>query len=568
MDYDDFELQLGPPLDGGYLVRVLQSPAGQGEAVIHLPEAVEHTIERDLQPFIDHKISSPPIGSLLFQSLFTGAIGTLFFQSLSLAGVQRGLRIRLRINPRGEGLEILHQQPWELLYREETDDYLALSRRTPVVRAFDIARPVPKGSFDPPLRILAVASQEPGMGLLNLGEELKQLQVVLSRNSGVVLEVLENPGARTLREVLEKVPFHVLHYMGHGTFDPANGEGALLLKSPDGRQEILSGSHLSTKIKDVSSLRLVVLNACKTALVSGSPDNNPFAGVAASLLLGGVPAVVAMQANIADQHAIAFSKAFYQQLARGVPVDEAVVEGRHAIHSLYPSGNDWSTPVLFLRTPTGELFAHQQPRRRPATSHVIKAAGAVIAIALLASALTPLNRLEPRITKTPQASSQKPEASPPEITPKKEKGAFSAPDHSPEPLSITGRAVPTVQEGEGNSGLQLMLTGSRSFPKTFNAALRRELQKSSTASLAGWTLRLDAEAAEVTPFTEEGQVMQSCRLSISARLDGHGRTFDLGPMRDSHASFNKSSVCDGAATELAGHVARQITSYLGKEGSL
>lgn len=567
MDYEDFELQLGPPVNGGYLVRVLQSPAGQGEAVLCLPEAVEHNAVRDLQTRIDRKTPSPQAGSLLFQSLFKGPIGSLFLQSLSLTGAQRGLRIRLRINPRGEGLEILHQQPWELLYREETDDYLALSRRTPVVRALDIARPVPTGSFDPPLRILVVASQGPGMDLLNLGEELKQLQGILNRNSGVVLEVLENPRARTLREALEKAPFHVLHYMGHGTFDPATGEGALLLESSDGRQELLSGRHLATKIKDVSSLRLVVLNACKTALASGSPANNPFAGVAAALLLGGVPAVVAMQANIADQHAIAFSKAFYQQLARGAPVDEAVVEGRHAIYSLCPSGNDWSIPVLFLRTPTGELFTRSQPDRRSATSRIAKAAGVTMAAALLVSALVPLHRSAPQITEMPRTSGQKTEPSPHETISKEEKKPPSTPDHSPEPYPKAGRAVPTAQTGSANSGLRVLVTGSRLFPSTFNAALRRELRRYSTESLAGWTLRLDAEPPEVTSFAEEDEVMKSCRLSVSAQLDGQGQTFDLGPMGDSYAGFNKS-VCDSAAAELAGHVARKITPYLGKEGSL
>jgi hypothetical protein len=469
MDYDDFELQFGPPLSGGYLVRVLQSPAGQGETVMRLPEPVR--TKRDLRHRIGEEAPSTQTGGLLFQALFSGAVGELFLQSLSLAGTQRGLRIRLRINPRGEGLEILHQQAWELLYREATDDFLSLSRRTPVVRALDIARPVPTCLFEPPLRILVVASQGPKESLLDLGEELRQLRVALSRSPGVVLEVLENPGARALREALEGTPFHVLHYMGHGNFDPTTGEGGLLLRGPDGRQEHLSGRHLTTTIKDVSSLRLVVLNACETALVGGSPAHNPFAGVAAALLLGGIPAVVAMQASIADHHSIAFSKAFYQQLARGMPVDEAVVEGRHAIHSLDAGGSDWSIPVLFLRTPTGELFAHRKPDRKPAASTLLKAAGAALSVALLVSAPTLLSHREPLVAETPQTAERRPEVLPSKAVPQEErqekKKAPSTPASSAQPASGSGAVVRTGQIGEGNSGLRIQITGSRSFPRNF-----------------------------------------------------------------------------------------------------
>ena len=73
------------------------------------------------------------------------------------------------------------------------------------------------------------------------------------------------------------------------------------------------------------------------------------ANVASSLVLGGMPAVVAMQLPISDQAAITFSRTFYQCLAAGEPVDAAVAEGRQAIHSENPAAFEWATPILFLR---------------------------------------------------------------------------------------------------------------------------------------------------------------------------------------------------------------------------
>jgi Tfp pilus assembly protein PilF len=108
-------------------------------------------------------------------------------------------------------------------------------------------------------------------------------------------------------------------------------------------------------------LRLVVLNACQSARVSGESGTKKsfphrFGGVATSLVMGGLPAVIAMGSSISDAAAIAFSEVFYQQLAAGEPVDAAVVEGRHEIYSKNRERTEWATPVLFLRSKTGELF--------------------------------------------------------------------------------------------------------------------------------------------------------------------------------------------------------------------
>ena len=113
-------------------------------------------------------------------------------------------------------------------------------------------------------------------------------------------------------------------------------------------------------VRDFTSLRLVFLNACRTAELSDAVD--PFAGLAAALVMAGVPAVLGMQIPISDAAAIAFSGAFYQRLAAGDPIDTATVEGRMAVHLKDPDSQEWATPVLFLRSQDGHLF---DPRLRP-----------------------------------------------------------------------------------------------------------------------------------------------------------------------------------------------------------
>ena len=364
MEYEDFELQIGPQLDEGLLVRV-RSPAGDGEALAHLPKFAGDLkqlagVVRELG-FGGSGLpsSSTEVGGDLFRSVFIGQVSDLFQQSLSrVEATARGLRLRIRINLRDRTLAPLLDWPWELLYRKDTEEFLALSRGTPIVRALDVPRPAEVRVYRPPLRILAVLARDPGSSPLNLEEELKQLRESLEEDPEIRLETLEDPDTQTLRNALDQKDIHILHYMGHGVFEPQSGEGALLFGGPGGRMPV-TGRHLVTKVRDLDELRLVVLNACKTAVLAGEAEQGPFAGVAAALVLGGLPAVVAMQSSIRDIHSVAFTSAFYRRLARGMPVEEAVTEGRQAILSHEPETASWAIPVLFLRA-AGSLFAQEQ----------------------------------------------------------------------------------------------------------------------------------------------------------------------------------------------------------------
>jgi hypothetical protein len=96
---------------------------------------------------------------------------------------------------------------------------------------------------------------------------------------------------------------------------------------------------------------------------------DPFAGVATSLIRQGIPAVVAMQFEITDEAAITFASEFYAAVADGYPVDAAVSEARKAIYA-HPNDVEWGTPVLYSRAPDGVLFNLQRDPQRPASADV------------------------------------------------------------------------------------------------------------------------------------------------------------------------------------------------------
>lgn len=123
--------------------------------------------------------------------------------------------------------------------------------------------------------------------------------------------------------------WHVLHFVGHGDFDPGRDEGVLALEREDGRADLVSARRLVDLLRQARPMpRLVVLNSCAGA-ATGAGDL--FSGTAAALVRGGVPAVAAMQYKISDDAAVAFARGFYAAIARGRGVDDAVSSGRAAI---------------------------------------------------------------------------------------------------------------------------------------------------------------------------------------------------------------------------------------------
>ncbi|MGD2176779.1 MAG: MFS transporter, partial [Anaerolineae bacterium] len=300
----------------------------------------------------------------LFNALFSGPVRSLLDRSLGMIhGRQRGLRIKLHIDPEDPSLAQLTSLPWEFLYRKETRDFLNLSRFTPILRYLDVQRPYTPLPLEPPLRILVVISAPIDYAVLDLHRERALIEASWARQEGVQVEFMAQATILALQDRLGEQPCHVLHYMGHGDFDERTGQGVLVMEDEGGRGALVDGSTLGVLLRDLRTMRLVFLNACETAKVTKEKGLDPFAGVAAAMVMAGIPAVVAMQFPISDGAAITFAQKFYPLLARGDPVDAAVAEGRRAIRLAGARTMEWGTPVLFMRAPQGVIFEVSEAQR-------------------------------------------------------------------------------------------------------------------------------------------------------------------------------------------------------------
>jgi tetratricopeptide (TPR) repeat protein len=362
-----FDLDLLIDRDGDrYRARVLRSPAGDGQAVT-FPRPFS---DLELENFLlkmgrsrgrTRRIESTSVtaakqfGGRLFSAVFTGQVGECLRRSVDRAQDEDApLRIRLRLADCPE----LADLPWEFLYDKDDDWFVALSGATPIVRYLQLPNQPRPLSVTLPLRILAVRSEPADYPPLDLDAEWSQAMTALREftdSGAITVTDLAAPTLSELRRALLRERFHILHYMGHGGFTAEDG-GVLLFTDQAGRGVPVTGEQLSVMLRDHTSLRLAVLNACEAGRADPA---DPFGGFADTLVRRGIPAVIAMQFEISDTAAIEFAPALYGALAAGRPVDAAVAEARKAIYAVSPL--EWATPVLHLRADNARLFDVTQP---------------------------------------------------------------------------------------------------------------------------------------------------------------------------------------------------------------
>jgi hypothetical protein len=304
------------------------------------------------------------LGSLLHDAVFPPSVGLAMAAARQALPDGTSLRLKLVVRP-----PELNALPWELLYDPVGSYFLAGRLSFPVVRFVESGTPVASLLARRPLRILHVQSSPKDIPGFDLERSSQALRSALGRvKDGQPLgEItrLRTATPQALREHLRQ-PFHILHYDGHAYFDEQEGIGKLALVDESGNAHLLDGELLSTYL-DGTSIRLVVLAACATGLDS---RQQRFSGIAQRLMRSSsLPAVVAMQFAISDTAAAAFTTGFYGALADDYPVDAAVIEGRKSILDTLAgepfSAPDWAAPVLFMRSPDGDIFREDLKAEEP-----------------------------------------------------------------------------------------------------------------------------------------------------------------------------------------------------------
>jgi len=248
--------------------------------------------------------------------------------------------------------------PWELLRIPAADRALACEARSFVRWHGDGTSVVEHGEHtESALRVLLVVSR-PG------GEEDVPFRSVASRvvaavcapESAIRVDILRPPTFAALTDRLDRaksagVPYHVVHFDGHGIFRPSpfspkKMSGALRFETAADNSESISGKAFGAALL-AGGVRIAILNACRSGFADGS-QATPFASLAADIVAQGVDAVMAMGFDVYVVTAAAIVADVYAALAAGRTLGEAVTFARQRLAKAR-TDLDWVVPVAHER---------------------------------------------------------------------------------------------------------------------------------------------------------------------------------------------------------------------------
>lgn len=355
MEYKNLDLCIENKQGESYQVKAHSEAMGETDGVFTLsPDCLKIAEElknvEDLQEESDLPMS---LGVALHQCLFHDRVGDML--QMSLGGVlgddERGMRIRLMLTP-----PEVAALPWEVLYDQRTKCFLSTSGKTPLSRYIKLFEPIRALKIMPPVKVLVLI---PGGSGLDVEREEQIITEALGGLEAVEISVLKERVTRAeISRVLVEEQYHILHFIGHGTFE--SDQGYLVINSETGGRDLISADSFADFFRTYPSLKLIVLNACQGAEVAATKE---LAGVAPQLVARGIPAVVAMQYPISDAAALVFAREFYLKLCQGWnrgQVDAAISHARNRIHMDVKEPLAFATPVLFMRSDTGVIFDLEQ----------------------------------------------------------------------------------------------------------------------------------------------------------------------------------------------------------------
>jgi CHAT domain-containing protein len=317
---------------------------------------------------------------------------------------------RLVIVPDGP----LHRLPWDALRladgRHLVERYSVSVAPSAAVVAALWRRPREAGGDARPMRLLAFgdptfagagdrrANAEPANddadvfrsafdatgGLPRLQASAREIQLVAGYSPEAEVRLRGAASAAYLKRA-DLARFRILHFATHALVDESTvARTALALAPGDGESGFVSPGELAALRLDAD---LVVLSACRTArgvVVEGEG----VLGLTSPLLQAGARSVVATSWRIRDQASVTFVKAFYDALARDLPVSDALRAAKLDALARGTRPNEWA-----VFTAVGDPLVRVPLRKPPLLATRWVSLGLVLLAVVIAGAAAYLVRM-------------------------------------------------------------------------------------------------------------------------------------------------------------------------------
>lgn len=356
---------LGPPI-----VAEIEQP----EAFKTLAASIDRWRKEDFEE--NQEVLKRTTAHLLYTTFFHGDIAREFKRRRANKG---GLRIKIQAAEGTDDSVLGHwffQTPWELMIDPEETTPLSMTHDLSFVRhcgenrahAPHFPLPIADG-----LRILVLTANTPHGGKTINEQTFNQpIMEQAVRHAHVTVKVLEDASLFKLKQAMAAFRPHILHITGHGDKPRQRNKNAqtraysdlgllFVTKShPDGAHLVGAAELLAILKPHLDHLRLVTLASCYL----GRAGRDPEGSFAASLCVGGVPAVAAFQFVVGYEAAKIWIDRFYGRLAHGDRLDSAMTHARAELYSELTAGElrdvESGSPVLFSRLPDGRLLREKQ----------------------------------------------------------------------------------------------------------------------------------------------------------------------------------------------------------------
>ncbi|MEU4563129.1 CHAT domain-containing protein [Actinoplanes sp. NPDC023936] len=293
-------------------------------------------------------------GRILFRFLIGDTLWTAVREHADPADV---LEFRLSW-PAGDGA--LHRMIWELIH--DGEEYLALRDQLPVVLLREVPGSRASLPGDAPISTVPQVLFAVGSYLsdprVRAGTEFLGVLRAMQRGGGIRQRVLAPAGLAGISAACARFAPQIVHLIGHGRWDEQTGQALLEMRADDDPAATVevTGPQLLQALESKAPLPVAaVVSAC----ASGVAFSEGGAPLAATLVAGGVPVVVAMAGDIADTACRVFTRAVAAAVSDGLPLTRAVREGRRAAHRQGRTDLnclDWALPALFVLPDFPERF--------------------------------------------------------------------------------------------------------------------------------------------------------------------------------------------------------------------
>jgi tetratricopeptide (TPR) repeat protein len=300
-------------------------------------------------------------GTILFEAIFCDESALEQYRAFEATNTENKLLTIASNHP-----EIL-SLPWELLCDGRGAPFLLRDPAIGIQRCLDrnldeIDKRIQPKQF---LHMVYLTSRPEGTGFIDPRVEAIPVLEVLEREAFGVIDIeflrpatLENLSDRLACNGNHQGKTHVdiLHFDGHGSFNPVKNQGFLEFEDVGCKRDSVSAEKIGELLQKYS-VGLMVLSACQSAQVAGE---DPMGSVAVQLNAAGVPAVLAMSYSILAESARRLFGAFYRNLLAGQGVGASLNGARVALFRDRARGErqrwqrrivlelqDWFLPALY-----------------------------------------------------------------------------------------------------------------------------------------------------------------------------------------------------------------------------